>query len=165
VEIKLSKCSFAQNQVSYLGHVISAQGVATDPNKVSAIASWPSPQNVKELRSFLGLAGYYRKFVKHFGIISRPLTNLLKKHTIFVWTTTHEQAFSTLKGCLVSAHVLSFPNFTKTFVIETDASNDDVGAMLMQEGHPLAFMSKSLGTRSQGLSTYEKEYMAILLAV
>jgi hypothetical protein len=130
-KVKLSKCLFAQNQVSYLGHVISQQGVATNPEKVSAVASWLSPQNIKELRGFLGLAGYYRKFVKHFGIITRPLTNLLKKHTAFVWTTTHESAFVTLKNCLISTPVLSLPDFTKTFVIETDACADGVGAVLM----------------------------------
>jgi hypothetical protein len=75
--------------MSYLGHVISQHGVATDPAKVSVVAAWPVPHNVKELRSFLGLAGYYRKFVKHFGIISKPLTNLLRKNTIFVWTSEH----------------------------------------------------------------------------
>jgi hypothetical protein len=106
---------------------------------VFARASWPSPQNVKELRSFLSLAGYYRKFVKHFGIISRPLTNLFKKNTIFISTPNHELAFTTLKNCLVSAPVLSLPDFTKTFVIETDVCAARVGAILMQEGHPLAF--------------------------
>jgi hypothetical protein len=75
--------------MSYLGHVISQHGVATDPAKVSVVAAWPVPYNVKELRSFLGLAGYYRKFIKHFGIISKPLTNLLRKNTIFVWTSEH----------------------------------------------------------------------------
>lgn len=95
--LKLSKCSFAQCQISYLGHTISEAGVGTDPSMLSAIQQWPVPTSTKELRSFLGLAGYYRKFVRHFGIIAKPLTNLLKKHTVFVWTAEHETAFQTLK--------------------------------------------------------------------
>jgi len=163
--IKLTKCHFAQQQLSYLGHIISADGIATDPAKIEAIVSWPVPANVRELRSFLGLAGFYRKFIKHFAIITRPLTNLLKKGTYFIWTSEQQTAFDTLKQAMSSAPVLAIPDFTKQFIIETDASNNGVGAVLMQQGHPLAFISKPLGPRTQGLSTYEKEYMAILLAV
>jgi hypothetical protein len=155
--IKLSKCSFAQNQVSYLGHVISSQGVATDLAKVAAILVRPMPQNTKELRSFLGLAEYYRKFVIHFRVISQPLTNLLKKGSLFFWTPDHDSAFSTLKEALVQAPVLSLPDFAKTFILETDASDLGVGAVLMQDGHPIANLSKALGPKSRGLSTYEKE--------
>jgi hypothetical protein len=104
-------------------------------------------------------------FVRHFGIISKPLTNLLKKHTLFIWTSDHDSAFQTLKAALCQAPVLALPNFAKPFSIETDASEADVGAVLMQDGHPLAFFSKALGAKSRGLSTYEKEFMAILLAV
>jgi transposase InsO family protein len=117
------------------------------------------------LRSFLGLAGYYRKFVKHFAIIAKPLHNLLKKGALFVWTQDHQLAFSTLKQALISAPVLALPNFAKPFCLETDACKNGVGAVLLQEGHPLAFLSKPLGTKTQGLSTYEKEYLAILIAV
>jgi len=139
--------------------------MATDPNKISAISQWPTPTNVKELRSFLGLAGYYRKFVRHFGVISKPLTELLKKNVVFVWTSTHDKSFAALKSALCNSPVLALPDFSKQFSIETDASGYGVGAVLMQEGHPLAFISKALGPRSEGLSTYEKEYLAILLAV
>lgn len=139
--------------------------MGTDPSKLAAIASWPSPVNVKELRSFLGLAGYYRRFVRHFGIIAKPLTVLLKKHSIFIWTPDHETAFQTLKSALSQSPVLALPNFAKPFSIETDTSDAGVGAVLMQEGHPLAFLSKALGPKSRRLSTYEKDYMAILLAV
>jgi len=139
--------------------------VGTDPAKLDAIAQWPIPDSVKELRGFLGLAGYYRKFVRHFGIISKPLTNLLKKHVLFVWTEDHNRAFQTLKDALCNAPVLALPNFSRPFCIETDASDMGIGAVLMQDGHPLAFLSKALGPKSRGLSTYEKEYMSILLAV
>jgi hypothetical protein len=111
-QVKLFKCSFAQRKVNYLGHVISEQGVSTDPVKIVAIQQWPSPGNVKQLRSFLGLAGYYRKFVLHFGIICKSLTELLKKHSLFSWTAVHEQAFQTLKQALVVAPVLALPDFT-----------------------------------------------------
>lgn len=163
--VKLAKCTFAKRKINYLGYVLSEQGVATDPGKVAAVSQWPVPVNAKELRSFLGLAGYYRKFVRNFGVISKPLTDLLKKHSIFIWTVEHDKSFNALKSALCSAPVLALPDFSKKFSIETDASGTGVGAVLLQDGHPLAFISKALGPRSRGLSTYEKEYMAILLAV
>jgi len=164
-QVKLCKCTFAQRQISYLGHIISAEGISTDSRKVEAMVSWPTPTNTKELRSFLGLAGYYRKFVRHFAIIARPLTDLLKKHSIFVWTPDHQAAFDTLKSALSSAPVLATPDFSRPFCLETDACANGVGAVLIQCGHPLAYISKPLGPKTAGLSTYEKEYLAILLAV
>jgi hypothetical protein len=101
--------------------------VATDPNKVEVVSSWPTLVNCKELRGFLGLAGYYRKFVKKFGVIARPLTDLLKKGVIFVWTQVHITTFETLKHSLVTAPMLSLPNFSKPFAIETDASSRGIG--------------------------------------
>lgn len=165
LKVKRSKCSFAQSSLIYLGHVISHAGVSTDPKNILAVQRWPVPTNVKEVRGFLGLAGYYRKFVRHFGVISRPLTDLLKKNVVFVWTISHQQAFEALKSALTSAPVLAIPDFSKPFEIETDASDKGVGAVLMQAGHPLAFLSKALGPRNHGLSIYEKECLAILLAV
>jgi hypothetical protein len=129
-QIKLSKCSFARQQISYLGHVVSHQGVATHPAKIDVVTSWPTPTNCKELRGFLGLAGYYRKFVRHFGILAKPLTTLLKKHTLFVWTNEHDQAFQALKSALSFASVLALPNFTRPFALETDASGTGIGAVL-----------------------------------
>ncbi|WVZ95116.1 hypothetical protein U9M48_040918 [Paspalum notatum var. saurae] len=163
--VKQSKCAFAQRSIAYLGHTVSAQGVATDPTKIDAITHWPSPQSAKELRSFLGLAGYYRKFVRNFSIIAKPLFELLKKGALFVWTTAHSSSFAALKHALSHAPVLALPDFSKPFCIETDASGSGIGAVLTQEGHPLAYISRTLGPRSLGLSTYEKEYLAILLAV
>lgn len=129
--LKVTKCSFPQQQISYLGHIISAAGVGTDPAKLTAIADWPIPSSAKELRGFLGLAGYYRKFVRHFGILSKPLTNLLKKHSLFIWTADHQKAFDSLKAALCQSPVLALPNFSKPFCIETDASDLGVGAQVL----------------------------------
>jgi hypothetical protein len=139
--------------------------VATDESKIKDVIEWPSPQNLKELRGFLGLSGYYRKFVRAYGVLSKPLSNLLRKHVPFVWTSETEAAFQALKAALVSAPVLALPDYSKLFVVETDASDTGVGAVLLQDNHPIAFVSKPLGPRTRGLSTYEKEYMVILLAV
>jgi len=165
IRIKLSKCSFVQQQLKYLGHIISGDGVATDPKKIQDVQQWPVPTNVKDVRGFLGLAGYYRKFVQHFGAIAKPLTELLKKSTVFVWTSIHQTAFDQLKQALTTAPVLQLPDFSKVFIIETDASAKGIGAVLQQEGHPIAYISKALGPKNQSLSTYEKECLAILMAV
>jgi hypothetical protein len=163
--LKKSKCSFAQTKIEYLGHVISSAGVATAPDKIQAVKEWETPENAKQLRSFLGLAGYYRKFIQHYGLISKPLTDLLKKHSQFIWTPQHQHCFDTLKNALITAPVLSLPDFSKPFIIETDASDKGIGAVLMQQGNPVAYLSKALSNRSQALSTYEKECLAIILAV
>ena len=161
---KASKCSFGDNQVEYLRHIISVQGVSTDPKKVVAIKEWPTPRTIKELRGFLGLAGYYRRFVQHYGIISKPLTNLLKKNS-FQWGLEAQQAFDRLKTAMVSTPVLALPNFSKSFVVETDASGGGIGAVLMQDAHPIAYLSKALSPKHQQLSTYEKEFLAVVMAV
>lgn len=163
--IKRSKCAFAQNKIEYLGHVISEEGVATDPAKVEAVQSWPTPASVRAVRGFLGLTGYYRKFIQHYGVISRPLTELLKKGTMFQWTPQAETAFQLLKEAMIAAPVLAVPDFHQPFVLETDACKDGIGAVLMQHGHPVAYLSKGLCPKNQALSTYEKECLAILMAV
>ncbi|RLN09170.1 hypothetical protein C2845_PM11G11140 [Panicum miliaceum] len=162
--IKLSKCSFAQQQIEYCGHCISGQGVSTEPSKVAYVQNWPVPSTLKELRGFLGLTGYYRKFIRHYGMICRPLTALLKKGTSFQWTPAANEAFLLLKEALTAAPVLAIPDFEKTFVLETDASDLGLGAVLMQDGHP-TYLSKPLCPKYQALSTYEKECMATLMAV
>lgn len=151
--------------MKYLGHVIGEEGVQTDPANIEKVQRWPSPKNVKEVRLFLGLAGYYRRFVRHFGIISRPLTELLKKGVVFWWTFAHEESFQALKTALTTAPVLALPNFAKTFVVETDASDGCIGAVLMQDQHPIAFLSQTLDPKLCALSTYEKESLALLMAV
>lgn len=147
-KVKLSKCSFAQQQLYYLGHVLSPNGVSTDPSKLAIIQNWPSPTNTKELKRILGLAGYYRRFVRNFGMIAQPLNDLLKKNTLFIWTEATEHAFLLLKQSLISAPVLTLPNFNEPFVVETDASDYGIGAVLRQKGHPIAFVSKALGPKT-----------------
>jgi len=163
--VKLSKCDFAKQKIAYLDHVISAEGVSTDDSKITTIHEWPRPNTLKELRGFLGITGYYRKFIKHYAVISQPLTALLKKGALFIWTDIAETVFTTLKNALMTAPVLSLPNFQLPFTVETDASDTGIGAVLSQQNHPIAFVSRSLGPRNRGLSVYEKEYLAILLAV
>ncbi|PNX96526.1 transposon Tf2-1 polyprotein, partial [Trifolium pratense] len=161
---KFSKCAFAVENVDYLGHVISSNGVTPDPEKIQAILDWPRPRSLTTLRGFLGLTGFYRRFVRHYASLAAPLTDLLRS-TKFVWNTDTELAFTTLKKKMTETPVLVLPNFSKTFIVETDASAVAIGAVLSQEGHPLAFFSKKMCPRMQAASVYVREMYAITEAV
>lgn len=161
---KLSKCVFGQSEIEYLGHIINSQGVATDPTKIEIIQKWPQPKSVTELRAFLGMAGYYRRFIKGYGIICRPLFDALKKDA-FLWSEKQEDAFQTVKQIMSSPPVLALPDLSKPFVLEANASGTGIGAVLMQNGRPISFLSRALGTKAATSSTYEKEAMAILEAI
>ncbi|GJY94659.1 putative mitochondrial protein [Tanacetum coccineum] len=161
---KRSKCYFVVPRVEYLGHIISAQGVSTDPSKIEAMQKWPIPSTLKQLRGFLGLTGYYRRFIKDYASISQPLVALTKKDA-FKWNPSAELAYHKLKEAMVKAPVLALPNFEQEFVVETDASGKGIGAVLCQNGHPIAYWSKTLSAKHQALSTYEKEFLAVVAAL
>jgi hypothetical protein len=135
-----------------------------NPQKTQAMVNWPVPTTVTELRGFLGLMGYYRKFVRNYAIIARPLTLLLKKKG-FVWMDSATAAFQALKQAMSSTPVLSLPDFSKQFVVETDACDSGIGAVLMQDQHPIAYLSKPLGAAHLALSIYDKEFLALLMAI
>jgi hypothetical protein len=162
--VKHSKCSFGVDAVAYLDHTISGAGVAMDPAKVQAIHDWPRPRFARAVRGFLGLAGYYRKFVHNYGSIAAPLTALLKKDG-FAWNSTAEEAFGALKAAVTSALVLTLPDFSKPFVVECDASTYGFGAVLLQDGHPVAFFSRPVAPRHRSLAAYERELIGLVLAV
>jgi len=161
---KMSKCKFGSDEVDYLGHIVTAQGVCADPEKIQAMVDWPFPKNIKALRGFLGLTGYYRKFIRSYGSIASPLTSMLKKNS-FEWNDSAREAFQTLKVAVTQAPVLALPDFSKPFIIECDASGVGIGAVLMQGKQPIAFLSKALKGKALYMSTYEKELFALVTAV
>ncbi|XP_075500095.1 uncharacterized protein LOC142538678 [Primulina tabacum] len=151
---KLKKCEFWLEQVAFLGHIVSREGISVDPSKIEFIKQWSIPKTVSEVRSFLGLARYYRRFIADFSKISLPLTSLTRKATKFEWTIECQQAFQTLKNKLTSAPVLVLPCGTKDFVVYTDASKQGLGSVLMQRWKVIAYASHALSRKSSSLLGY-----------
>ncbi|XP_027348787.1 uncharacterized protein LOC113860563, partial [Abrus precatorius] len=161
----LEKCIFCTNHVVFLGFVVSSKGVQVDEEKVRAIQEWPTPKSVTEVRSFHGLASFYRRFVKDFSTLAAPLNEVLKKNVGFKWGEKQEEAFKALKQKITNAPILALPNFQKCFEIECDASNVGIGAVLLQEGHPIAYFSEKLSGPTLNYSTYDKELYALVRAL
>jgi ribonuclease HI len=162
---KFSKCEFWLKEVSFLGHIITNGGIAVDPSKVSDVLKWEAPRTVSEIRSFLGLAGYYRRFIEGFSKIVKPLTTLLEKDREFKWTNACQSSFEELKKRLTTAPVLVMPDLQKSFDIYCDASRQGLGCVLMQEGHVIAYASRQLRKHESNYPTHDLELAAVVHAL
>ncbi|KAL0544273.1 hypothetical protein IC582_019386 [Cucumis melo] len=162
---KFSKCEFWLKQVSFLGHVVSKAGVSVDPAKIEAVTGWTRPSTVSEVRSFMGLAGYYRRFVENFSRIATPLTQLTRKGAPFIWSKACEDSFQNLKQKLVTAPVLTVPDGSGSFVIYSDASKKGLGCVLMQQGKVVAYASRQLKSHEQNYPTHDLELAAMVFAL
>ena len=167
LRVKLPKCTFGARQVRYLGHLISAYGIQPDPRKTEAVQTLSTPDSIKSVRSFLGLASYYRRFIQDFSTIAALLTDLTKKNARFNWSEACEHAFQTLKSLLCSAPILSYPKFDKNFILQTDASDVGLGAILSQKDDlgnekVVAYASRTLTDRERKFSATEKEALAVV---
>jgi hypothetical protein len=151
-------------EIEYLGHIVSHEGIKVDPNKIKTMREWPIPKTLNKFRGFLGLIDYYCKFLKNYGQLETPLKTLLNKEA-FSWTQEATKAFEKLKEAMCTTLVLATPNFTKTFVVECNAPGHAIGAILMQEGKPIAFESNQLKGKIFLKPIYEKEMLTILFVV
>ncbi|KAH0720060.1 hypothetical protein KY284_005090 [Solanum tuberosum] len=162
---KFSKCEFWLRSVPFLGHIVSNKGIEVDPKKTNAVKSWPRPLTPSDIRSFLGLAGYYRRFVEGFSSIASPLTTLTQKKAKFVWLEACEKNFQELKDRLTSASVLTLPEGTNGFVVYCDASRVGLGCVLMQNGKVIAYASRQLKVHEKNYPTHDLELGAVVFAL
>jgi len=169
LKLKASKCKLFQRKVGFLGHVVSSDGIEPDPEKVKSVTEWPVPRNVSEVRAFVGLASYYRRHVKGFADIARPLHELTRKNEAFVWNERRQAAFDALKRCLVSAPVLAAPLDSGQYLLDTDASETGLAAVLQQEQpngvtppRVIAYASRALSKAELSYCTTRKELLAVI---
>jgi hypothetical protein len=162
---KLRKCSFYQKQIHYLGHIISKDGIVVDPEKIEAIREWSVPKNVTEVRSFMGLAGYYRRFIAGFSRIAHPITSLQRKEKKFQWTEECERSFQRLKQLLTSAPILRIADPNEDFVVCIDACKEGLGGVLNQNGFVICYESRKLKEHEKNYATHDLELAAIVHAL
>ena len=167
LKLNPTKCKLCQQQVMFLGHIVSTQGISTDPEKVEVIAKWPTPQSKRDVQQFLGLANYYHRSIKDFGVIAKPLNRLTEKNAAFEWSTTCQRTFENLRKCLVEPPVLAYPNYTRDFLLDTDASNCGIGAVLSQVDDSgvervICYASRSLSRQVQRYYVTRRELLAVV---
>ena len=163
--LSLANVIFWLKEVSFLGHIVSSEGIRVDPTKIEVVVNWKPPRNVTEVRIFLGLAGYYRIFVRGFSIIASPLTKLLRKGVKFEWSDKCQNSFEQLKEMLVEALVLTQPTSGKEYTLYSDASRIGLGCVLMQDGKIVAYASRQLKTYEQNYPTHDLELAAVVFAL
>ena len=162
---KLSKCEFWLNEVSFLGHIVSKEGIRVDPKKIEVVVEWKLPRNVTKVSSFLGLAGYYRRFVKGFSMIVASMTRLLQKNVKYEWSEKCQRSFDKLKAFLIKAPVLTQSTYGKEYVIFSHASLNGLGCVLMQEGKVVAYASRQLKPHEKNYPPHDLELAAIVFAL
>jgi hypothetical protein len=165
LKLNVDKCVFSRKQVKYLGYLVSEKGVHPDKDKVVSITNFPCPQSVSELRRFIGMASYYRRFINRFADIAEPLHSLTQKNVSYTWTSACQEAFESLKDRLSSAPILVYPCFQDEFVVETDASDIGLGAILCQDGHVIEYGSRALTKAEKNYSATEKECLGVVWAL
>lgn len=165
MKLKAKKCEIGSDSVIFLGHRLSKEGISVVESKVEAITSWPLPRNPSDVRTFLGLVNYYRRFIKDCGKIARPLVELTKKNNVWKWGATQYRAFAQLQKALVDPPVLAVPQHGIPYRLDTDASDTTVGSVLSQNERPIAYFSKSLTKSQQNYSVTERELLAVILSV
>lgn len=167
LKIKLSKCHFFQEEVKYLGHIVSKDGIAADPEKINQVKDWPTPRSVKHVQQFLGFASYYHKFIMDFATIAKTLHGLTKKSTSFVWSRECQISFNLLRKKLSSPPLLCFPDFDKPFILDTDASNEGIGGVLSQtnvhgQEQVVAYASRLLSKQERNYCVTRRELLAVV---
>ncbi|WVZ89939.1 hypothetical protein U9M48_036284 [Paspalum notatum var. saurae] len=162
---KFSKCAFWLKEVSFLGHILSEKGVAVDPSKVEDVLNWKQPETVIEIRSFLGLAGYYRRFIKDFSKTPKLMTSLTNKNAKYLWSPKCEETFQTLKKLLISAPIIAQSDVTKPFDVYCDTSGNGLGCVLMQEGRVIGYALRQLRKHEANYPTHDLKLAVVVHAL